>query len=116
MEQSAKVVLVNNKDEEVASFIVKRLTVGAAMRRQRMFAQIDEEDEAIRGQLFSASSLACALHDKDGKLVYPEKDYPDMLAVNHMLENMDFEIYQAVASACMEINPATSLKAKKKKS
>ena len=116
MNQATKVILVNEDDKEVANYTIKRLNVMAAMRRQKMFSLIDEEDEIVRGQLFTAASLSCSLCDKDGNPTYPEKEYPEFTAVEHMLENMDFEIYQALASACMEVNPAVSLKAKKKKS
>lgn len=125
MEQTANVVLVDVNDKEVASFIVKRLNVLAAMRRQSLFMLIndsksdengDDEDGIMRGQLYSAASLVCSLCDKDGNLVYTQKEYPKLTAIDHMLETMDFEVYQALAAACMEINPPTSLKAKKKKS
>ena len=57
MNQATKVILVNEDDKEVANYTIKRLNVMAAMRRQKMFSLIDEEDEIVRGQLFTAESL-----------------------------------------------------------
>lgn len=113
--QSAKIQLVNEEGKEVANYTINRLNVRDALRRQRMFSLIKEEDEVMRGQLFAASSIACSLCDKKGNLVYPEKDYPELTAVDALMD-MDFEVYNAIANAVMEVNPPTSLKAKKKKS
>lgn len=112
---SANIVLVNEEGETVANFIMKRLNVKSAIRRQGMFELIKEDDETIRGQIFSAASVACSLHDEKGELVYPQDKYPDLSAVDAIFE-MDYEIYSAIAKAHNEVNPVTSLSAKKKKS
>tara|TARA_R110002049_G_scaffold81910_3_gene208308 strand:+ start:3285 stop:3629 length:345 start_codon:yes stop_codon:yes gene_type:complete len=113
--QTASVNLVNEDGKEVANYQISRLNVRDAMRRQRMFSMITEEDELVRGQLFGAASIACSLCDSKGDPVYPEKEYPDLKAIDELM-NMDFEVYNAIAHAAIEVNPVTSLKAKKKKS
>lgn len=115
MSKSANVILENSDGEVVANFIMKRLNVKAAIRRQSMFELIDEENETIRGQTFSAASVACSLCDENGDLVYPEDKYPALTAVDAIFD-MDYEVYNAIAQAHNEINPVTSLAAKKKKS
>ncbi len=112
---SINVVLENEEGVVVASYTIKRLNVKSAIRRQSMFDLIDEKDKNIRNQMFSAASVACTLHDENGNLIYPEDKYPKLEAVDAIFD-MDYEVYTAIASAHIEINPVKTLATKKKKS
>ena len=115
MTAGIKIILEDAKGKLVADFLMKRLNVKAAIRRQGMFELIDEENETLRGQMFSAASVACSLHDGKGNLIYPEDKYPKLTAVDAIFD-MDYEVYNAIADAHNKVNPVTSLSAKKKKS
>jgi hypothetical protein len=110
------VELVDDKDKKIASYKVKRLNVRTAIRRENMFMNIHETEMSIRGQMFACASLACVLHDEDGKPVFPEKDYPENTAIDELFD-YDYEVYLALSKAYLEVNPvAPTLSAKKKKS
>ena len=115
MSKSVNIILEDSSGKTVASFIMKRLNVKAAIRRQSMFELIDEENETLRGQMFSAASVACSLCDEKGDLIYPEDKYPELTAIDAIFD-MDYEVYNAIANAHKQVNPVTSLSAKKKKS
>ena len=108
--------LVDSKDKKIASYIVKRLNVRSAIRRENMFMNIQETEMSIRGQMFACASLACTLYDEKDKLVFPEKDYPENTAIDELFD-YDYEVYLALSKAYLEVNPvAPTLSAKKKKS
>ena len=70
--KQVSVVLVDSSEKIVANFIINRLNVKSAIRRDIMFGKIAEEDMTIRGQIFACVSIACVLCDEHGELIYPQ--------------------------------------------
>lgn len=115
MESSIKINLQNEAGKSIGLYIINRVTVADAIRRNKLFDLVKTEDETARGQYFNAISLICSLCDEKGNLLYPEKDYPELTAVEEIFK-MDFELYQVLSEAFLDINPiAPTLSAKKKR-
>ena len=116
MTKQSIVELIGVDKKPIGKYIVKRLNVRSAIRRESMFGDITETEMTIRGQMFACASLACVLCDDKGNLIYPEESFPKLTAVDELFE-YDYEVYLALSQAYLEVNPiAPTLSAKKKKS
>jgi len=108
------VTLTDNDGDLVGEYIIKRLNVAANARRLSMTGKIIDLTigDSEKSQLLTCAALAATLCDKDGELLYPDKD-----GANIIYEEMDIEVYDALCKAYVEVNPIEpTLKAKKKKS
>ena len=115
MKNLTEVKLTNGGNKIVATYYISKVTIGENARRLKLLKPILEDDsldEFMKNTRLTCASLVCSLYDKDGELLYPGDD-----AVDKMLEDLDFEVFDILCSEYSEINPLQStLKAKKKKS
>lgn len=115
MKDLTEVKITGGNNKVIATYLISKVTIGENARRLRLLQPIIEDeslDEFMKNTRLTCASLACSLYDKDGELVYPGDD-----AVDKMLEDLDFEVFDILCAEYSEINPLQkSLKAKKKKS
>lgn len=115
---------IKDKNGDVVNeYYVHRLNVRDNMERIKAHREISEMDvsDEIRGHLYTCSSMAVALRDKDGERLF--KDVTDdsgeivKPAYEVFEDEMDFEEYGLLVKHYLEMNPVeASLDAKKKKS
>ena len=114
--ESVPIIIEDGDGNIVAEYFIKKRTVAISLRQSDMFGLLDTKDEKLKGYYFQLIALACTLCDKNGNLLYPEKDYPD-LSVFDEFDDINLEVFQILTKAYTEINPIEpTLSAKKKKS
>lgn len=114
--ESVPVIIENDDGKVVAKYFIKKRTVAISLRQSSMLDLLDTKDEKLKGYYFQLIALACTLCDKDGNILYPEKDYPE-LSVFDEFDDIDLEIFKILSKAYLEVNPnEPTLSAKKKKS